>query len=85
MPAPHRMVMSGLILWTKLTVSEMTSGLALETLIPEPISSGGSMDVMSGCIAATAALTAGLFAQTQEVKPFSRQSAIVVSMSISRI
>ena len=66
-------------------MSVTTSGFALETGMPVPISSGGSIEVMSGFNVATAALVAGLFAQTHEIKPFSRAKATVASISISLI
>ena len=62
-------------------MSVMISGLALETEIPDPINSGGSTEVMSGRMAAIAALTDGLLAQTHEIRPFSFANAIIESIS----
>ncbi len=64
-------------------MSVTTSGLAFDTEIPVPISSGGSIASMSGFKAAAEALTEGLFVQTTETSPISLALAIAASISAS--
>ena len=83
MPAPQRTITLGLTCFMSFMVFVTTSGLALDTGMPVPINSGGSMAVMLGLSAAVAALTKGLLAQTIETRFSSRALLIVASMSAS--
>ena len=83
MPAPQRTITLGLTCFMSSTVLVTTSGLALDTGMPVPINSGGSMAVMLGLSAAVAALTKGLLAQTIETRFSSWALLMVASMSAS--
>ena len=85
MPAPQRIAASELTLRTSLIVLVITSGCALETATPVPMSSGGSMLMMSGLRYAADALVAGLFVHKQDMMFCWVQSLMTASMSASFI
>src|SRR5659263_561513 len=84
-PAPHNTLTSGFILLTALTEPLTISGLAFETGIPEPISSGGSIATKSGPSTAAADVTAILFVQTTVLNPAFFAYWIAESISDNRI
>src|SRR5712692_3487008 len=58
------MLTVGLTFLIRAIVLVISSGWAFDTATPVPMSSGGSMAIMSGSSAATAAPTPAVFAQT---------------------
>src|SRR4030065_1777200 len=79
MPAPQRITASELTLRTRRIVFVTTSGWAFETAMPVPMSSGGSIEIMSGLRYATAALIGGLLVHTHDTRFFSLVSLITAS------